>query len=204
MNTNNVLRNTIVIEGLLQSKTINENTMTLVLDVIHATATVPKTMIIHCERQAYAAYFEQMRVHKNTYIITSISLDGNAATHVQWIAIPAMTTQIQAMVSNHRRKNTLQNLANQTTIGTVATQHDPVTNVEKSQRQEHSHPPKNEMPQHTPEPQAITREQPQIEPEATTTQLKTSDIVLAALKHNTGKLHQYQTTSTGYKEHGYA
>lgn len=190
MSSSNGLHNTIVIEGLLQSKTINENTMTLVLDVVHATATVPKTMIIHCEHQAYAAYFEQMRVHKNTYIITSISPDGNASIHVQWIAVPAMTTQIQAIVSNHRRTTTLQTIANQT-----------APNVEKPQLQEHAHPPKNEVPQHTPEPQAITREQPQVEPEATTTQLKTSDIVLAALKHNTGKLQQHATTD--YKENGY-
>lgn len=197
------MHDTIIIEALLQSKTTSDDTITLMLDVITATATVPKTMMITCEKQAYAAYFAQMRVHKNTYIITSITLARNTSIQVQWIAVPAMTTQIQTIVSNHRRKNTLQNLANQTTIGTVATQPDPAQSAEKSHRQEHAHPPKNEMPQHTPEPQAITREQPQIEPEATTTQLKTSDIVLAALKHNTGKLHQYQTTSTGYKEHGY-
>lgn len=186
------MHDTIIIEALLQSKTTSDDTITLMLDVITATATVPKTMMITCEKQAYAAYFAQMRVHKNTYIITSITLARNTSIQVQWIAVPAMTTQIQTIVSNHRRKNTLQNLANQA-----------APNVEKPQHQEHAHPPKNEVPQHTPEPQAITREQPQIEPEATTTQLKTSDIVLAALKHNTGKLHQYQTTSTGYKEHGY-
>lgn len=203
MNTNNVLRNTIVIEGLLQSKTINENTMTLVLDVIHATATVPKSMIINCEKQAYTSYFEQMRVHKNTYIITSISPDGNAATHVQWIAVPAMTTQIQAIVSKHRRSHTLQTLANQSAPNPPTNEDTTAPNVEKPQRQEHNHARQEHIVQHHNEPPIITREQPQVEPEAITTRMKTSDIVLAALKQNTGKLHQHQTEPTKYKENGY-
>lgn len=180
----------ITIEALLQSKTISRDTITLVLDVIHATAAVPGTIITTCSTQEYATYLEQCRVHANTYIIASILMDSHEQVHVQWLAVPAMTQQVQDIVSDYRRSRRLQQLANaQPTINAEP----PTANKTVKDKQLQSSESKGD------EPAATTREHQQVEPEPITLQLKTRDIVLAALNVATINIQHTSTSQTkGY------
>lgn len=167
----------ITIEALLQSKTVSGDTITLVLDVINAAATVPGTIITTCSTQEYATYLEQCRVHANTYIIASILMDSHEQVHVQWLAVPAMTQQVQNIVSDYRRSRRLQHLANTISANTPA----PKT-AAVGAPSDHADTPKPAGGAGVGEPTAVTREQPTVEPAPVTKQMKTSEIVLAALE----------------------
>ncbi|WP_188355402.1 hypothetical protein [Galliscardovia ingluviei] len=215
----------IIIEGIIQSTSAQAQLITINLEVIRATGHVPDTMTITCDRAAYAAYFEQARVHKNTYMITRLMVEQATAISVQWIAIPAMTAQIQSIVSNHRRQRQLQTIANyspqehnnaapnsaRTTAHSAA--NPTTTSSHRHERQStiladqpcdtNGTAASNNLantPQQHPAGKAPAAQAH--EPEAITARMKTSDIVLATLQRATGRIQQHQTAS--YKEHRYA